>query len=385
MEEAEVKKIEEVKEEVKPVTHDYLHQKVSTGIILVALGALLLVGSSTLYLKYQEILKVVELPPLQVRTNEYFNSFSWKEVTSKAPWERRDSQESYQWNGKLYMFGGLDGEGTLGPDGMPQYEKAKYFNDIWVTEDGKHWSLVVLHSSLPYLRSISIIPFMGKLYLYAGWGPEVGFNKKIYTSVNGVDWTIATTTVAYPGREGQRVLEHAGKLYMFGGVDYEQHKQFNDVWASDDGLTWYPLTTNAPWHGRWDHDVAVLGNDFYIVSGMSSGTVGYDDVWKSSDSGVHWTLIATSTPLGKKQGHVILTYRDALWLIGGLDTKSNEGKGEAWYSRNGFVWRKVPVDGLWEGREDHQAVLFKDKIFVFGGMGSSWHWKGDIWEGSLAP
>lgn len=335
--------------------------------------------------RVQKSKKVAETPPApKVYTDDYYNSLTWVEATSTIPWENRDSSESYIWNDRLYMFGGLDGDGTWDAQGMPQYDKAKYFNDIWVTDNGTDWQLVTEHADLPKLISMSIVPFKGTLYLYAGWGPDIGFNTKIYESIDGVNWSVATDTVPYPEREGQRVLEYNSKLYMFGGVNYIIHKQYNDVWESDDGLTWTALTTDAPWHGRWDHDVAIASSTFYLVAGMSSATVGYDDIWKSPD-GADWTLVATATPLGKRQGHVILQYRGVNWLIGGLDTASNVGYGEAWYSRDGEHWTKVPVDGGWEGREDHQAVVFKDKIVVFTGMGTSWHWTRDVWTAYLPP
>lgn len=355
----------------------------------VVLPIVFLIFASFLYLssasKNKKILPEVLVPVApKVYTDEYYNSLTWSEVISSPRWGKRDSHESYQWNGRMYLFGGLDGGIATLPDGGPDYEKAKYYNDIWVTDDGEHWSLITEHADLPYLRSMSIVPFKNKLYLIAGWGPEAGLNHKIYTSEDGVHWTVAASSTPYRGREGQRVLEQHGALYMFGGVDYYKHETLNDVWKSTDGVTWEPLTLKAPWHSRWDHDVGVINDTFYLVSGMSNGTTGYDDIWKSTN-GTDWSLVATGTPIGKRQGHVILNYRNALWLIGGLDTATNQGKGEAWYSRDGEHWNKVPFDGAWEGREDHQAVIFKDTLFVFGGMGASWHWKGDIWKAYLTP
>ncbi|MDO8492356.1 MAG: hypothetical protein Q7S34_01800 [bacterium] len=319
---------------------------------------------------------------LPVLSNSFLDTLKWRATTTSAPWEARDSAEYYEFNGKLYLFGGLNGNGTL-VDGQPDYDKAKYFNDLWESDDGTNWKLITSHTELPPLRSMSIVPFNGKLFLYAGWSPTIGLNKDIWQSTDGIRWSKTGKEIPFPLREGQRILPANGKLYLFGGVDYSFHKTYNDVWESLDGLSWQVLTLNASWAPRWDHDVAFFKNKFWLIDGMTTGSDGFNDIWSSAD-GKDWTLEATGTPLGSRQGHVLLNYKGLLWLIGGLDAKSNVGVGDTWYSRNGRNWRKVPVNGDWLGREDHQAFVFKNKLWVLTGMDTNWHWTNDIWQGDFA-
>lgn len=314
------------------------------------------------------------LPISEARSSK----LDWQKLSENV-WNKRDSQFSYVFNNELYMTGGLDATDTFTPfKNEPVYEKATYFNDIWKTSDGINWSLITSSSTLPKLRSSSVVNFNGKLFLYNGWGPEVGMNNKIYTSVDGINWKIEKSDTNFIPREGQRMLVAKGKIYMFGGVNYFSREVFNDVWISDDGLNFSLLTKDAPWSGRWDHDVTFFKGKFFLVGGMNLNMDSFNDVWVSED-GIGWTLLTDNAPWSERQGHVLISYKDMMYLVGGLDAKSNIGSGETWYSKNGVDWKKTDKTGNWTGREDHQVVVFNDRLILFGGMDSEWEWKNDIW------
>lgn len=356
-----------------------------TALGIIGLASCILLG--LVYLHGLEVQRIereaaARIEQAYLSSDAHFDTLRWTRINTPIPWEARDSAEGYVWQGKLFMFGGLNGNGAL-LNGQPDYDKAKYFNDIWVTEDGEHWVRAVEHSELPPLRSVSIVPFGNKLYLYAGWGPSIGFNKDIWESSDGVRWSKTGSQIPFPVREGQRIIPSRNKLYVFGGVNYFYPKVFNDVWESEDALHWKQLTPAAPWAGRWDHDAADFNARFWVVGGMTLGSAGFDDIWSSANGSV-WERAASSTPLGTRQGQVIVQYKNMLWLVGGLDAKSNSGVGDTWYSRNGKDWRKVPVDGGWLGREDHQVLVFKDRLWLFTGMDTNWHWTNDVWVSNFS-
>lgn len=310
-------------------------------------------------------------------------AFGWTEVSSSAPWGGRDSHTIYQFNDKVFLFGGLDGtKGIVGPKAVI-YEKADYFNDIWSSVDGVSFVLETKESSLPKIRSASVVSWQGALYLYGGWGPEVGYNVGIWKSTNGVLWEKIVEKPDFGGREGQKVLAFKDKLYLIGGVSYDLRKTFNDVWESIDGLSWKKVSA-GPWHERWDHDVVAFKDKLWLVSGMNFSGEGYDDIW-SSDDAVSWSLVSSSTLWGKRQGHGLVVFNDYMWLVGGLDAVSDVGIGDTFVSRDGIDWNTLPVNGEWTGREDHTLYVFKDKIYLSGGMGSDWRWKKDLWALSEIP
>jgi hypothetical protein len=303
----------------------------------------------------------------------------WVKVATTTPWETRDSQEVYEFNGKLWLTSGLDanlapGAGTVNVD----YEQAKYFNDIWSTTDGINWTLETEHAAFPPIRSQSITYFKDALYMLGGWSPERGYNNGIWRSTDGKTWEQIIKNPEFEQREGQKIKVWNDRLYMMGGTNYFLRKTFNDVWVSDDAKTWTRVTAHAPWSSRWDFDIAVFDNKLWLAGGMSDINTGYADVWSTID-GKDWVEVSSSTPWGTKQGEGLITYKDHLWFIGGLLTKENEGDGATWYSTDGANWQKTSTTTPELAREDQSVIVWQDKIWFLGGMGADWRWKNDIW------
>ncbi|MFH1037020.1 MAG: hypothetical protein V1756_03120, partial [Patescibacteria group bacterium] len=71
-------------------------------------------------------------------TEEIFDPsrLSWQEATSNAAWTKRDSHAAVVFNGKMWVMGGLNGNGTVLAPGVVEYWKAAYFSDIWNSENG---------------------------------------------------------------------------------------------------------------------------------------------------------------------------------------------------------------------------------------------------------
>lgn len=313
-------------------------------------------------------------PPIDPRTLQWVQT-----KTNTQGWAKRDSHSFFVFQNKMWVLGGLDSD-TSKVDGVPDYEKAVYYNDIWNSDDGITWTRVREHADFPPIRSASVVLFNNTLYMIGGWSPHDGleYENGIWQSTDAVNWKKVVQKPPYPGREGQIVREFKGKLWLIGGVNYFGRKTFNDVWSSDDGIHWTVATTSAPWHSRWDHDVGIINGKLWLCGGMNFGGVGYGDEW-SSDDGVHWNLVTSAAPWGARQGQGIAEVQGYMWLISGLNSATNEGSGDAWYTADGIHWQQTAFTGPWLGREDHGVVAFKGKLWVTGGMDSNWHWNGDVW------
>jgi N-acetylneuraminic acid mutarotase len=118
-------------------------------------------------------------------------------------------------------------------------------------------------------------------------------------------------------REGQTVEVFDGKIWLIGGVNYDERKVMNDVWYSEDGLTWYEATQNAPWSGRWDHATAVFKDRIFLVGGMDLSKQAFNDVWATAD-GIKWELVTDVPPWQTRQGHGLAVLRTRCGLLGGL-------------------------------------------------------------------
>ena len=155
-------------------------------------------------------------------------SLFWQEIKN-IPWGKRDSHTVFIFDEKIWITGGLNSNESRDAKGMPAYEGAIYYNDIWNSTDGVDWNRVTQNAEYPKIRSTSIIYFKDSLYMMGGWSPETGAQNAVWKSTDGIKWNKVSTSTPWQAREGQDVFEFNGKLWLVGGVDYYAGKTFNDV------------------------------------------------------------------------------------------------------------------------------------------------------------
>ncbi len=305
---------------------------------------------------------------------------TWEIATATAEWLPRDSAANFVFNNKIWIMGGLNGNGvTTNENNAVHYWEAEHLNDIWSSLDGISWIQESAHASWSARRSMSVIEFKDKLWMFGGWSPIDGYMNDIWSSPDGIIWTKEKEHAAWSVREGQTALVFNDMLWLMGGVDYDSRSVKNDIWYSSDGLNWFEATTSALWSPRWDHATVVFNDTIFLTGGMNLSKETFDDVWYSPD-GVNWNML-THTPLWQsRQGHGLAVLHDLIWSIGRLDDEEAGGVNDVWYSRNGFDWEKTESDPLWRGREDHGVSIFNDRIFVLGGMDADWKWRNDVWQ-----
>jgi len=305
-------------------------------------------------------------------------AFHWNEVASSTAWEPRDSAASFVFQNEMWTMGGLNGNDTVQENHIVRYWEAPHFNDIWSSTDGAHWKLRAAHAAWSPRRSMSVVLFQDKLWMFGGWSPITGYTSDIWQSTDGVAWTKMLENAPWPAREGQAAEVFRGEMWMMGGVNYDTREEKNDVWHSADGITWHEATNTIPWSPRWDHATAVFGEKMFLTGGMNLSGEVLKDVWATAD-GVQWELLTDSPLWDARQGHALVSFRDALYLVGRLNDASLGGTNDMWRSVDGITWKTTDTNPPWEGREDHAALVFKNKLYVFGGMSASWQWKNDVW------
>ena len=306
-------------------------------------------------------------------------SLNWAEATSSAQWETRDSHAVVVYDNKIWVMGGLDANGHVLSPGNVDYGNSPHFSDVWSSDDGINWKLVLDKAPWGERRSIQVVDFLGKMWLMGGWGPKVGYKNDIWSSEDGVNWKLEAASAPWPAREGHQLLVFQNKIWLIGGVRYDKHQLFSDVWYSSDGINWAEATKNAGWSPRWDHASAVFDNKLWTIGGMDFKGGVFRDVW-SSDDGIIWSLVNANPPFPVRQGHAVLGYENKLWVVSRLNIPAQGGGvNDVWYSDDGVNWQKTVQYPLWTGREDVGVVAFKDRIWVLGGMDSNWSWKNDVW------
>ncbi len=321
---------------------------------------------------------VKQLPESQLsQANQCFSS--WSLATSSAEWQPRDSAVSFVFQNKIWTMGGLNGNRETNNNRAIRYWKLPHFNDIWASEDGVNWQLMQARAKWSPRRSMSVVLFQDKLWMFGGWSPVTGYRSDIWQSSDGITWTKVVSRAPWPAREGQTVEVFQGKIWLMGGVNYNQRETKNDIWWSDNGVDWHKATTTIPWSSRWDHATAVFNGKIFLAGGMDLRGQIFKDVWSSAD-GLNWELTNSNPPWQERQGHSLVVLHDKLWIIGILnDTEEGGGVNDIWYSYDGVTWQKTQTDPPWLSREDHSVLVFNNRIYVFGGMDLNQQWRNDVW------
>lgn len=308
---------------------------------------------------------------------------SWQEISSEIPWEGRDSHGFVVFKNKMWLMGGVDGKTRLVAPENVDYGNAPHFSDVWHSDDGINWELVVKKAPWKDRRSMQLVDFKNKIWLMGGWGPELGCKRDVWSSEDGAKWKLENSSAQWEAREGHQALVFKNKIWLMGGVNYSKHKVFNDVWSSDDGKNWTQATANSGWAPRWDFAISVYQNKLWLVGGMDLDGKLYKDVWSSED-GVRWTLVSANPPFLARQGFSLMDYKNSLWVVGRLNSaQDGSGPNDVWYTEDGINWTKTKNDPGWTGREDFAAVIFKDNIWVYGGMDKNWAWRNDVWHSTI--
>lgn len=345
---------------------------------LLPIGIVIIGGAIYYFFLFQGEKKEI---PEEVKEIEIFDPalLDWQEVTNTIPWEARDSQGVIVYKDKLWLMGGLNGNGFVERPGFVRYGEAPHFSDIWVSQNGKDWELVTNKAPWGKRRSIEAVVFQNKIWLIPGWGPFSGTKNDIWNSEDGVHWNLINPNPNFPPREGHQFVVFQNKLWLMGGVNYEKQETKNDVWYSENGRDWFEATLSASWSPRWDHQVLVFKDKLWLIGGMNLKNEVFGDVWVS-ENGRDWSLVIDNPPWPARQGHKAIVFKDKIWLLGRFNSpEQGGGENDVWFSEDGINWQRTKKDPPWSGREDHGAVVFQDKIWILGGMTSDWRWQNDIW------
>jgi len=182
--------------------------------------------------------------------------------------------------------------------------------------------------------------FNSKLWVIAGISKDTGeysspvYRNDVWSSLDGITWTVATATAAFQARGGHSSVVFGGKMWVIGGTTFWTAYK-NDVWSSADGIAWTQETGAAAFSARMNHASLVAQSKIWVIGGDNGGTL--SDVWSSPD-GITWSSVSGSAEFGARGSPIALDYDNRLWILGG------NSRTDAWYSGNGSFWTKVDPD-----------------------------------------
>lgn len=214
---------------------------------------------------------------------------TWTVATESAPWRGRSGAGAAVFAGKAWIMGGKSIDGRL-------------LHDVWSSSDGVAWSLEtpaaawcgrVIHQSPLVLD--------GKLFLLGGgtwrndYFPFVAWND-VWVTENGRDWHLVLEQAPWTPRIWGAAAVYRDRLWVLGGFRSDPTwENLGDVWYSSDGSHWYELKSppayrhggsgNTPfehspsiWYRRHEHSALVLNDSLWVMGGMIWPLL--NDVWR---------------------------------------------------------------------------------------------------------
>lgn len=366
------------------------------------------------------------VPLSEYAPKPYDGAFTWERVVKNAEWKNRSDHAVVAYDNKLWVMGGYN---------PGEYSKDGYYEDVWSSENGEHWTLVTDNAPWKGRRSHSVVVFDDgsgdAMFLIGGFSvdEETGyrqFNNDVWKSVDGANWTLIKERVYPINAEDSTYtsdwfprMDHATVVANHGGIDYiyiiggftmrENHAAtnaayyFNDVWRSTDGITWDSLAVDIG--KRTEHAVAYNFDTglIYIQGGNDGFNAGSDDIvnwdvneyyWlKSTSDGINWNSEVKSgiDTLGflSRTEHQLIYYKNSLWALPGANTSD---KHFGFVRSDLYAIWTVDQANNWtidsEGcdidpRFAYGATVFKDKVWVIGGYTDSNGPSNDVWVGEI--
>jgi hypothetical protein len=210
-----------------------------------------------------------------------------------------------------------------------------YQNDVWCSEDGVRWELVI--DGVPWGNRVLqyVLAHDGRIWVIGGQtlpqfapAPEDIFYNDVWCSEDGRHWTRVTEQAPWPPRGmigGGAVFRN--RMWLLGGgtydtLDHPERLFYNDVWSSADGVRWDRHAEHATWPSRQYHEVAVFDDRLWVMEGAKHGN--RNDVFFSSD-GVTWHELP-DTPWAPRHAASVFVHDDALWMVAGNNMFSDVWK-----------------------------------------------------------
>ena len=209
-----------------------------------------------------------------------------------------------------------------------------------------------------------------------GWlavGPQA-----IWTSPNGLAWTLASTKGITPmlNGDGMWVLNSTSDGFLAAGVAASgNHATQAAIWTSRDGVTWQRKTAAQLGLGGPGETVQSIsyitsrGTATVISGQVTRGGATYAGVWLSTDGGSTWTRV--TVPADHGAGTAITGLgSDASGLLAVRPGRSASGTpdGVAYFSPNGTSWQYAGTIGASAG---WNPGLVKGSDFGFVVAGAS--------------
>jgi hypothetical protein len=212
----------------------------------------------------------------------------------------------------LFAVGGVPGDDAAG---------------IWRSTDGETWGRTGGDFGGAFMWSIAE---GGPGLVVTGWRRNPEPDLAVWTSADGIDWTLAPDPEGFRGFEGVDVIEHEGTLVMVGNSlvgDREAR-----IWTSADGLDWKIADVAVDLVNATIRNLVVTPAGIVALGGR--GTDGA--AWASPD-GRSWDALGEVVPNAFFNAAFV---RDGTLLVGGATQEGTLETGIDVYAK---IWTASPA------------------------------------------
>lgn len=257
---------------------------------------------------------------------------------------------------------------------------------VWSSKDGIKWQASDKNDWGERI-SMAAVFFNNTFWVSGGMDYATNnFLNEIWSSKDGKTWTRSVSHAEWTARKGHTVVAFRGKLWLFGGeTAIDENKVpnafVNDIWSSSDGVHWTMVASDPPWPTRGNPKVLVFKDKLWLIGGQ-----GRSDIWRSDD-GKNWTQLKTESPWGDRYDYGLTTFDNKIWIYGGSERNRRNAFNDVWYTTDGLKWIKLIDHAPWTPRSGGFSVAFHDKLFLYGGKhtGHDDSFSGDIWVMKKRP
>jgi hypothetical protein len=216
------------------------------------------------------------------------DGMTWTQVTNAAAWSKRFNFGAVAFNGQMWVLGGHDGS---------------LRNDVWSSSNGMTWTQVTNAAPWSSRYHSGAVTLNGQMWVLGGYDDSL--RNDVWSSSDGMTWTQVTNTAAWSGRWTHRALALNGQMWVLGGDlcggSLSSGCYSNDVWSSPDGVNWTLATNAAAWSGRGVFGAVALNGQMWVLGGYDGGY--HNDVWSSQS-----TTPLQMTSITRSGNNVVLTW-----------------------------------------------------------------------------
>ena len=195
-----------------------------------------------------------------------------------VPWGPRALHHTVVFRDKIWVMGGQT---------VPQLAPAPeaIHRDIWNSADGVAWTRRGAGGAALGARGMigGAAVFQGRMWILGGGTydtpqtPVRKFYNDVWSSADGVHWTRHLEHAPWAARQYHEVAVFDDRLWVLEGYSGQNR---NDVWHSADGVRWHQVP-DTPWAPRHAASVFVHDHALWVVAGNNMEP----DVWKLVRSG----------------------------------------------------------------------------------------------------